>query len=167
MNIRQRNPDLIKMSFDKQCVYRMEIQQPYLKKALVTFFRCEKIIRTKHNAENHTSELTDLLLRLGKLIELHLNWEEEHFFPFLRMELQYTEQTLRDLYTFLTKLREEHKVILTLFEEARILSNDYTPSSLSSSTIKLCFAQIFDFEQDMLKHIFFEDHMIFPKLDKN
>lgn len=166
MNIKHRNPDLYKMSFDKQCAYLMEVQQPYLKCALVTFFRCEKMIRTKHSNENNTTELTDLLLRLGKLIEVHLNWEEEHFFPFLRMDMQHTWQTLRNLAAFLATLRAEHKAILALFDETRALSNDYTPSPVSSSTIKLCFAQLFDFEQDIIKHIFFEEHMVFPKLDK-
>jgi regulator of cell morphogenesis and NO signaling len=49
-------------------------------------------------------------------------------------------------------------------ENIRVVSNNYLPSVNSSPALKLCYAQLFDFEQDLHRHIFLEEKILFPKV---
>lgn len=151
------------MPLEKLGIYVMDIQHPYLKKALTTFMLCSsKIIETN---KKETEELSEVLLKLGNLIEQHLTWEEQTFFPALRLKIkrgQHAEQD--DISDLISKIRSNHYAITKLINKNRLMSNNYVPHQGASSQLKLCYAQLFDFEQDILKHIFLEEDILFPKL---
>lgn len=151
------------MPFDKLGIYVMDIQHPYLKKALATFLLCaNKICETQ---KNETDKFAEALLKLGAIIEQHLTWEEETFFPYLRLKIEHRlHNEQEELPAFINKIRTEHYAITKLINKNRLLSNEYVPSAGASPVLKLCYAQLFDFEQDMLKHIFLEEDLLFPKL---
>ncbi len=153
------------MPLDKLGIYIMDIQHPYLKKALATFLLCSnKICETK---EKEAEILADSLQKLGGLIEQHLVWEEQTFFPYLRLQIEHEQNEVSEnLPSVITKIKSDHYSITKLIKKNRLMNNDYVPPSGASPVLKLCYAQLFDFEQDMLKHIFLEEHLLFPKLYK-
>jgi regulator of cell morphogenesis and NO signaling len=141
----------------------MNIQHPYLKKALSTFMLCSsKIIEAN---KKDSKQLSEALLKLGTLVEQHLIWEEQIFFPALRLKIAHRQHTEQDDITdLINKIRSNHYSITKLINKNRLMSNDYVPGPGASSQLKLCYAQLFDFEQDILKHIFLEEDLLFPKL---
>ncbi|MES2558372.1 MAG: hemerythrin domain-containing protein [Bacteroidota bacterium] len=163
MNYRLENINYSEMSLQKLGVYVMDIQHPYLKKALSTFMLCTAKIYETSTSE--TNILGEELTKLGALIEEHLIWEEQTFFPFLRLQIEHKEyHKPGDFPELVYKLKSEHDAIIKLIKKNRLISNDYVPASDASPKLKLCYAQLFDFEQDILKHIFLEEDLLFPKL---
>ena len=156
------------MPVGKLGTYVMDTQQPYIKKALATFLLCSKMIREANKKEVGAKIFDDLLLKLGDLIEKHLEQDELILFPYLRSKILNKEyNTSNDLPVSLRKIKAEHIAIAKFFKKVRLISNDYTPSPGSSPALKLCYAQLFNFEQDMLKCIFLEEDILFPKLLSN
>jgi regulator of cell morphogenesis and NO signaling len=124
----------------------------------------QKIVEAKEK-EVGSRILADILTNLGKLTQQHLIWEEHVFFPYLRSKLEHQEpRTSLNLQEALKKIKSEHASISRLLKKTRLISNGYTPSLDSSPSLRLCYAQLFDFEQDLLKHFFLEDNILFPKL---
>lgn len=163
MNNRSGNINFIEMPLDKLGIYVMDIQHPYLKKALATFLLCSSKIVESNEQEAVT--LADALTKLGTLIEQHLTWEEQIFFPYLRLMIERRQpQTSQHLPTLFSKIKSDHYSITKLITRNRLISNHYVPAAEASPAIKLCYAQLFDFEQDILKHIFLEEDLLFPKL---
>lgn len=159
------NMNFSKMPSAKLAVYIMDIQHPYLLKALCTFKLCAGKITEATEKEPGNRILADTLTRLGTMVEQHLMWEEDLFFPYLRSKIEYLEPDLPlDLPEALQKIKSEHAAISRLIKKARLISNGYRPSSSASPALRLCYAQLFDFEQDMLKHFFLEDNILFLKL---
>lgn len=64
----------------------------------------------------------------------------------------------------INKIKKEHEKISEILNEIRKLSNNYSPPANSSSALKLCYAQLFNLEQDIHKHVFVEENILFPKL---
>lgn len=153
------------MPADKLGMYVMDIQQPYLKKALATFSLSARTIREQAGSNQETSALSAALLELESLISRHLDMEEHVLFPYFRTiiaEKGYTSVT--NLPVPYGQISSAHLQITSLFKEIRTLSNDYTPPAGGSAALNLCYAQLFNFEQDMLKHFFLEEDILFPKL---
>ncbi|MDP1728343.1 MAG: hemerythrin domain-containing protein [Bacteroidota bacterium] len=152
------------MSTDNLGVYLMDVQQPYLQKTLATFILCSKTISNSDNKEE-SKIIGDILIKLGKLIQKHFDEDERIFFPYLRLKIENTNSTkLSEFHISFKEIKLKHQAILKLFKKLRQVSNNYTPASETSATIKLSYAQLFNFEQDILKHIFLEEEILFPRL---
>lgn len=152
------------MSTDNLGVYLMDVQQPYLQKTLATFILCSKTIsNTVHNQESKT--IDEILIKLGKLIQKHFDEDERVFFPYLRLKIENSNHNkLNEFQISFKEIQSKHQAIIKLFKKLREVSNNYTPSPETSPTIKLSYAQLFNFEQDILKHIFLEEEILFPRL---
>lgn len=142
--------------------YLTDTQHPFLLKALSTFSLCGKSIADAYVGEKNAVMMTDLLQKLESLIKKYLEEEEKSFFDHLR--LFYSGQPVTDLTEWVSAIRKQHEVIARLFEKVRVISDHYTPPKGASASLKLCYAQLFNFEQDILKHLFLEEDILFPKL---
>lgn len=142
--------------------YLIDVQHPYLKKALSTFALCRKSVLETYTEEPGSKVLADLIQKVSDLISTHLEKDEEELF------IQIGEFSLNKpndgLPALLKDIKKQHLTIARLFRKLRILSHDYTAPAQASAVLKLCYAQLFNFEQDFLKHIFLEEDILFPKL---
>jgi iron-sulfur cluster repair protein YtfE (RIC family) len=146
-------------------IYVMDVQQPYISKALLTFTLCSETIHAAHSEEPGARILADSLSKLSMAIKQHLLWEEQVFFPYLRLKIENRNyDTAGGLSAHVMKMKSGHKLITRLFNKTRVMSNHYKPAQEAPAVLKLCYAQLFDFEQDMLKHIFIIEDILVPKL---
>ena len=167
MKSKSINVSFSDMPTEKLGVYVMDVQQPYLQKTLNTFFLCAKSISNINKNEIGNKIMDDILTKLGNLIVQHFEMDEEILFPYIRLKIS------NDIYSknkefpiSLRKIKAEHNAILKLFKKLRLISNNYTPDESATPALKLCYAQLFNFEQDMAKQIFLEDEILLPRFVK-
>lgn len=142
--------------------YLVDVQHPYLVKAFSTFSLAGKTIAYAANEAPGSKSISHLIKKLEILIGSHLKQDEQEFFLYLE-QLSLNKQ-VNELPELLTQIKRQHASISKLFKKLRVLSADYTAPEHASATVKLCYAQLFNFEQDMFKHIFLEEDILFPKL---
>lgn len=153
------------MPTDNLGTYLMDVHHPYLQKTLSTFLICAKTISTLNADDKDFPAFNELLDHLGRLIEMHFTKDEEILFPFLRLKIEKADHTQpKDYPISLKQIKTEHSDIIRLFKTLRAMSNNYTPAAETPASVKLCYAQLFNFEQDILKHVFLEEEILFPRL---
>ncbi|MES2560886.1 MAG: hemerythrin domain-containing protein [Bacteroidota bacterium] len=100
--------------------------------------------------------------KLGKIVIDYLEQDEKVFFTYL--EQFSSGKYLVDLPPRLLEMRKQHTSIKHLFKKLRVFTNNYAVPKQASAALKLCYAQLFNFEQDVLKHLFLEEDVLFPRL---
>lgn len=160
------------MSVDKLSDYIAEAHHPNLKKSLAAFqVHFKTILKVEVERHPEVKKINEVFEELKVLLEQHLNKEEGIFFPYIKklVELyKHDGQEVKSLKGLsknpVNKIQLEHKKIKNLLAKIRETSNDYTPPVDAYPSLKLCYAQLFNFEQDIYKHIYLEERILFPKL---
>lgn len=162
----RRNINFEDLRLDKLMEYIIETHHAYIKKALSSFnVHSKTIVKVDSDVHPEVLSINKLLQQLKDLLEQHLIFEEFILFPYIKKLMESTvESTDTLLDNPIKKIRTEHLRISKLLTEMRILSNNYTPAVNSSPALKLCYAQLFDLEQDIHKHTFLEENILFSKL---
>lgn len=100
-------------------------------------------------------------------LEAHLQKEEEILFPYIAM-LDDTSGVLQPtcFATVANPIRVmqfEHIRMAGLLETLRELTNQYTPEADSSPQTFLLFASLAGIDADLVEHVHWEDHVLFPR----
>lgn len=167
-----RTPETVnfnEMKVDKLVDYVINTHHSFIKEALNTFDVHLKTV-VKIDMKNHPEikPINILMFELKFLLEQHLNMEEHILFPYIngiiknqKYNALLTEKLIENP---IHKITKEHDEVEFLLKKIRNLSNNYRPPVDSSPSLKLCYAQLFDLEQDIHKHIFLEEKFLFPKM---
>lgn len=136
---------------------------------LPTFIKGLAISETEKQIDVSTIEI--LFAKLINLLMHELDMEETVFFPYIdklveiekgnTSEIAIPDKPREDQ---VNKIQIQHKKIKVLLMKIREAANDYKSSGSSSPGLKLCFAHLFNLEQDVHKHIFLEENILFPKI---
>jgi regulator of cell morphogenesis and NO signaling len=161
------NMSLNDMSVGKLGNHFMEVQHPSLKQALTTFSACCYLISAIDEKEPKTKIISIWLAELERLLKQHLEQDEKILFPYLRAKIDDGHNTSNVPPLSYRIVQGEHVIIRNLFNNIRLMSDQYTAPEGSTATLKLCYAHTFNFEQDMFRHIFLEDDILLPKLLSN
>lgn len=151
---------------DKLIDYIVDKHHTYIKNALNRFVVHSKTI-VKVDAGVHPEVVTiyQLTQELKDILEQHLNFEEHILFPYIKKLISTRQDFTNEMLDSpMSKIKAGHLKIMTLLKKIRKLSSNYTPSVNSSPALKLCYAQLFDLEQDIHKHAFLEENHLFPKI---
>ncbi|MGZ5244461.1 MAG: hemerythrin domain-containing protein [Bacteroidia bacterium] len=62
---------------------------------------------------------------------------------------------------------KEHDAILKLLDKLSILCNKYQNKETDPVMLKLCYAKLNNLEQDLRRHIYLENNILFPKILKS
>lgn len=162
MRTKSEKIKFIEMPSAELVKYLVDVQHPYLLKAFSAFSLGGRTIAYSSAEAPGSTTMSDLILKLENLIRIHLEQDEKDFFECLS-ELS-LDKPVNMLPELLGNIRKQHAAIAKLFKKLRVLSNEYRAPEDASATVKLCYAQLFNFEQDILKHIFLEEDILFPKL---
>ena len=110
--------------------------------------------------------ISEKIIELKVLLEQHLYMEEEILFPFIKTlnRAHKSPNKVENTSILILKIKREHTSISELLSKLRTLSNDYTAASNAAPALKLYYAQMFELEQDILRHVFIEENFLFPKL---
>lgn len=109
--------------------------------------------------------------QLKKQFGIHMQKEQEILFPFVKevIRAQGTEQADKNIRVRLIEgsigaMRSEHEQMSLSMAEIRRITNNYTCLPGTCETLRLCYAELQDFEQDLHAHIYLENQILFPKL---
>lgn len=122
--------------------------------------------------QNPLSEgLKDKIMALFDLVDTHLRKEETVLFPFVaKMDAKlkgfdmenFPKQSI--IANPIKMMQEEHNKITDRISEIRSITNNYTVSDCNEGDCILCMTEMFDLEQEMMKQIFVEQTILFPKI---
>jgi regulator of cell morphogenesis and NO signaling len=151
---------------DKLMEYIIDTHHSYMKNALCRFNMHSKIIvKLDFLIHPDVSMIIQLTQELKELLEQRMNFEEYILLPYIKKLMAMTRYSFNNLIDNpIKKIRSEHLKIAALLMKIRALSNNYIPSVNSSSALKLCYAQLFDLEQDVHKHAFLVENILFEKI---
>ncbi|WP_127139896.1 iron-sulfur cluster repair di-iron protein [Flagellimonas marinaquae] len=144
----------------------VEQQIPILKQYLIKL--C-KVHGTQHPELHQISE--HFHASAGELA-MHMKKEELVLFPWIRKMLHgfadtrtqgnTPQQTVR---TPIKVMMEEHDNEGERFRKIAELSQDYTPPSDACNTYRVAFSLLKEFEDDLHRHIYLENNILFPKAE--
>lgn len=157
------------LSLEKLIEYISSTHHTYLKQVILSFSVHIKTM-LKVDVKNHpeVDSIRNEIMQLKSLLEQHLNMEEHILFPYInglihkREKINKQSENLSE--NLIIKIKNEHLKISSIIKKIRILSHNYKPGVNSSPSLKLCYAQMFDLEQDIHRHVFVEENILFPKL---
>ncbi len=157
------------LSLDELVGHISETYHDYLKELIISLENhLGTMLKLDKNQQQGLTSIRNYVLDLKKVLELHLNREEDTLFPFINnltknnkyMNLQPEISSVN----LINKIKKEHAKISEILSKIRKLSHNYAPPANSTSALKLCYAQLFNLEQDIHKHVFLEENILFPKL---
>jgi regulator of cell morphogenesis and NO signaling len=103
----------------------------------------------------------------------HIQNEEEILFPYIKKLLQIKRASKNMKFlnvnlseTTLKLFSDEHDELMTFWEEIKVQTNNFETFENASPITSLFFAELKDFEKDLIHHFELEDKVLFPKLCK-
>jgi regulator of cell morphogenesis and NO signaling len=120
------------------------------------------------------SEIQDLIClidqiqdQLNTLIEL----EQKNLFPFIRKlsEVEKHRQPLKFLKVKLVEssinsIKAGHNHVVALLHSMKVLSNSFQAPTASNELLKLCYAELEEFDGYLLKSLAHKENYLFPKI---
>jgi regulator of cell morphogenesis and NO signaling len=116
-------------------------------------------------------QVVQLLEALQMKIEQLIRLQEKNLFPFLRklMEVYQRKQAFRFLKINLTEsclkeIRAEHERILDMLLRMRNVTNHFRPPLYADEGLKLCYAELKEFTEDLTLQLYREDQFLLPRI---
>jgi regulator of cell morphogenesis and NO signaling len=113
--------------------------------------------------------LQQIDVQLSGLVKL----ESDSLFPFVRKlaEVQKHREPIRFLRVSLIgssieKIAEEHNHIIALLHSIKQLTNQFMPPADASEIMKLCYAELKEFDDTVMSQLDREQNILFPKILK-
>ncbi len=161
-------PNFNEMSLDILVDFLEHSNHYSLRKLIVVITNQVKYLLYLEKSHPEIILISEQLLILVKLLEKYLNMEERFFFPSIKNLIQDSEKSLKQSdnlpSNLIVKVQNEHSKILQILSKIRKLTVNFVPSESSNPSLKLCYAQMFNLEQDIQKYLFIAQNILFPKL---
>jgi regulator of cell morphogenesis and NO signaling len=133
--------------------------------------RLNHLMSMNDDSKEDYRHLWNLFDQLFLELDNHMRKEETILFPFVRKMVQADQGHGEDEFPSVTMVRnpielllKEHRRVSNLLQELRMATNHYKPADESSPTCKLCLAEMFDLDQDIQRHFYLEETVLYPKL---
>lgn len=157
------------LSLDKLAEYISETYHDYLKELIISLeIHLGTMLKIDTIQQPGVTSIRNCVQELKVALEKHVSREENILFPFIsNLTKNNTAPNLQpEIFSghLINKIKKEHAKISEILNKIRKLSHNYLPPANSSSSLKLCYAQLFNLEQDIHKHVFVEENILFPKL---
>lgn len=128
-------------------------------------------LRTNPRWKSEIQDLICLLEQLNEQLNSLIELEEKSLFPFIRklVEVENHQEPLRFLSVKLVEssinsIKKGHNHIVALLHSLRTLSNEFKAPTTSNELLKLCFAELQEFESDFLVNLSRKENFLFPKI---
>ncbi len=131
---------------------------------------------SKQLAEEGDSNALQISLILEKLkirFEQHFATEEEILYPYVKKLLEWKKNSNNKMIPGVDLISnpihlitKEHDELLKILMEIRVITGNYNSITAQKPNQKLLHAELFEMEQDIQKHIYIENNILFAKLLK-
>jgi regulator of cell morphogenesis and NO signaling len=138
-------------------------------KLMILNFRSASKSNPKHL--DQIQDLVSLLQQIeGKMNRL-INQEEESLFPFIRKLIEIKDQpkpirflNVKLMESSIRRIKEEHTHVEALLHSLKRLSRNFHTPTHSNELLKLCFAELQEFNDGCTDNLMREKEILFPKM---
>ncbi len=133
----------------------------------------EKVVEFHRAQYPETEKVAKLLVKLCREMEAHLETEEKVLFPYICEMAQVSRSAnpghaiaLSSVGSPLRVLVNQHEMVGNDFMEIETLTGNFTPPEDACNTLKVFYATLKEFEDDLFLHIHLENNILFPKAER-
>ncbi len=130
----------------------------------------EKVVRAHVERHPEVKEAATIFLTVGQELTDHMMKEEVVLFPFIKEIAQaHANRCVPPISQFgsvsrpIAVMLAEHEGVGNELASIRELLRDYNPPLDACTTMRLLYQELDAFEQDLHKHVFLENSILFPK----
>ncbi len=130
----------------------------------------EKVVRAHGERHPEVKEVEMIFISSGHELTYHMIKEEVVLFPFIKQLVQaHTNGGVPPNSHFgsvsgpMAVLLAEHEDVGNELAHIRELLRDYSPPDDACTTMRLLYQELYAFQQDLHKHVFLENSILFPK----
>jgi len=163
--------DYSKWQLDFLADYIVNIHHQYIKnQAEVLTGLAQKV--AEHHGDNHTElpELAENVTRFMADMQSHMLKEERALFPKIR-QLAVNKRNpgsgnelLRSIRNELDAVEQDHNSFDEDLQRFRTLTSDYKLPADACNSYAYLFEKMKEFENDLVRHVYIEDNILFPKV---
>jgi regulator of cell morphogenesis and NO signaling len=128
-------------------------------------------LKTNEHSTVQIKDIISLLEQIEVKVSRLISQEEESLFPFIRKLIEVKDQSepirflnVKLLESSFRRIQEEHTHVSALLHSLKRLSRNYHPHSAANELLKLCFAELKEFELNCSKNLMREKDILFPKM---
>jgi regulator of cell morphogenesis and NO signaling len=118
-----------------------------------------KVARVHGERNGNLAEVAELYLELEEALEPHLDEEEEVLFPALVSRRPDTAVIAREL----ASMHADHLAVGALLERLRALTDGFVTPAWGCNTYRVVMTELEAMEEDILRHVHLENHVLLPR----
>jgi regulator of cell morphogenesis and NO signaling len=145
----------------------------YVKQSMPAIYGHIEKVAIKHGERfPYMTKVFQLFAAVREEMTAHMQKEEIILFPRIKeVEKNITENNTNNMSNgYITGpinvMETEHEHAGELLYEIRSLTNNYTPPEDACTTFKVCLEELKAFEEDLHKHVYLENNILFPMAEK-
>ncbi len=154
------NPALLTFYIEKQHHKYVRSIAPVISKHI------NKVAKVHGERHPETVRIAQLFDKLWTDLEEHMEKEEMVLFPYIRT-LAHGERPHNHPFSSvsapISNMMTEHQMAGEDMEEIRALANNYKAPDDACTTYRITYMELAEFEQDLHKHVYLENNILFPR----
>ncbi|MCK6610162.1 MAG: iron-sulfur cluster repair di-iron protein [Bacteroidia bacterium] len=162
---------LEKLSASELCTYIENNHHHYLNNFFPQILPLTEKLINRHGPENpYLYEIHELMIGAAEELSVHMKKEELILFPAIKkMEQAVEAKQHLDAMHFgsianpITMMESDHSQEGERLEKLSKITNNFVPPPQACNTWKTVYQMLEEFRNDMLNHVFSENHILFPK----
>lgn len=142
----------------------------YVKQSMPGIIAHLQKVATKHGDKfPYIRTVYDLFTIIAGELNLHIYKEEKILFPKIKeaenlfLSGRSAELLPDEIQMVINEMEAEHEEAGDIMHEIRKLTNNYTPPQQACTTFQITLSELREFEEDLHKHVFLENSILFPK----
>lgn len=163
--------DYNKWGLDFLMIYIENTHHVYIRESIPILIQCANNVATVHGKQYpYLLKIAELLREMDCELTDHLRKEEKILFPYIKQLITFKKENKRiplppfqTIHNPIRVMETEHHNSGSIFKTLKELTNNFTAPSNASTTWKVLYAKLEEFEQDLYKHIHLENNILQPK----
>jgi regulator of cell morphogenesis and NO signaling len=157
------------MTAEQLINYIVTHHHSYVKQVVPTIYQHSQRVAAKHGDRfPYMIQVAELFGEVAEEMGAHMQKEEMILFPRIKqleamiVSSEADKGNLPYISSPINVMEEEHEHAGNLLAEIRRLTDDYTAPANACTTFRITLAELKEFEEDLHKHVHFENNILFP-----
>lgn len=158
--------DVTKWSIPLLSTYISEVHHGYVREALPSLqYYANRVANAHGRSDERLYRINDLVYALSEAMTSHMKEEEDVVFPAM-VAASKGQQSDLDMGKLIDSMEAEHVEVGGIVAEIRHLTDNFMPPAHACNSYRVLFASLADFEKDLHRHVFLENHVLFAKYQR-
>jgi len=158
--------DVTKWSIPLLSNYITEVHHGYVRGALPSImYYANRVAEAHGRSDARLIRINELVHVLNEAMSSHMLEEEESVFPAMVAAAK-GQPSAMDMNKLIDSMEAEHVEVGGILAEIRKLTDNFMPPVHACNSYRVLFASLADFEKDLHRHVFLENHVLFAKYQR-